>query len=90
MQKFWEIFEAAEALNAAIYLHPQSPSPLMLQPYLTRGFDRAILGFQAEVALHTLAIISSGAFDRFPKLKIVIGHGGEGLALHALSHRLLL
>jgi 2,3-dihydroxybenzoate decarboxylase len=78
-QKFWEIFEAAEALDAAIYLHPQSPSPLMLQPYLVRGFDRAILGFQAEVALHTLAIISSGAFDRFPKLKIVIGHGGEGL-----------
>jgi 5-carboxyvanillate decarboxylase len=77
--KFWEIFEAAEALNAAIYLHPQTPSPEMLKPYLVRGFERAILGFQAEVALHTLAIIRSGAFDRFPKLKIVIGHGGEGL-----------
>jgi 5-carboxyvanillate decarboxylase len=77
--KFWEIFEAAEALNAAIYLHPQTPSPEMLKPYLVRGFERAILGFQAEVALHTLAIISSGAFDRFPKLKVVIGHGGEGL-----------
>jgi 5-carboxyvanillate decarboxylase len=77
--KFWEIFEAAEALDAAIYLHPQTPSPEMIQPYLVRGFERAFLGFQAEVALHTLAIISSGAFDRFPKLKIVIGHGGEAL-----------
>jgi 2,3-dihydroxybenzoate decarboxylase len=77
--KFWEIFEAAEALNAPIYLHPQTPSPDMLKPYLARGFQSAILGFEAEVALHVLGIISSGAFDRFPKLKIVIGHGGEGL-----------
>ena len=77
--KYWEIFEAAEALNAAIYLHPQTPSPDMLKPYLARGFQSAILGFEAEVALHVLALITSGVFDRFPKLKIVIGHGGEGL-----------
>jgi 2,3-dihydroxybenzoate decarboxylase len=32
-----------------------------------------------EVAYHTAAIILSGALDRFPKLRIVIGHAGEGL-----------
>ena len=77
--KFWPIFEAAEALDAPIYIHPQTPSPAMIKPYLDRGFELAMLGFGAEVALHTLAIIQSGAFDRFPKLKIVIGHAGEGL-----------
>jgi 5-carboxyvanillate decarboxylase len=77
--KFWEILEAAEALNAPIYIHPQSPSPDMLQPYLRRGLERAILGFAAEVSLHVVALMKSGAFDRFPKLKIVIGHGGEGI-----------
>ena len=36
-------------------------------------------GFGVEVALHVLRIIVSGAFDRFPGLRIVIGHTGEGL-----------
>lgn len=77
--KFWEIFEAAESLNAPIYIHPQTPSPDMVKPFVKRGLDTAIMGFGVEVALHTLGIIVSGALDRFPNLKIVIGHGGEGL-----------
>jgi len=77
--KFWEIFEAAEALGVPIYIHPQTPPRDMIQPFLKRNLDMAIMGFAVEVALHTLGIIVSGAFDRFPKLNIVIGHGGEGL-----------
>jgi 5-carboxyvanillate decarboxylase len=77
--KYWEIFEAAQALNAAIYIHPQTPPPDMVMPYLKRGFERAIMGFAHEVSVHILGLITSGVFDRFPKLKIVIGHGGEGL-----------
>ena len=77
--KYWEIFEAAQALDAAIYLHPQTPPPDMVMPYLARGFERAIMGFAHETSLHVLGLMTSGVFDRFPKLKIVIGHGGEGL-----------
>jgi len=77
--RYWDIFEAAEALDVPIYIHPQTPSPDMVKPFVKRGLDTAIMGFGVEVALHTLAIITSGALDRFPKLKIVIGHGGEGL-----------
>jgi len=77
--KYWEIFEAAQALDAAIYLHPQTPPPDMVMPYLARGFERAIMGFAHETSLHVLGLMTSGVFDRFPKLRIVIGHGGEGL-----------
>jgi 5-carboxyvanillate decarboxylase len=77
--KFWEIFEAAQALKAPIYIHPQTPSQDMVKPFLKRGMERAIMGFGVEVALHTLGIITSGALDRFQDLKIVIGHAGEGL-----------
>ncbi|HVB87989.1 MAG TPA: amidohydrolase family protein [Candidatus Dormibacteraeota bacterium] len=77
--KFWDIFEAAEALNVPIYIHPREPGPQMLQPYLRRGMERALWGFNVEVSLHTLALITAGVFDRFPNLKIVIGHGGEGI-----------
>jgi 5-carboxyvanillate decarboxylase len=77
--KYWEIFEAAQALDAAIYLHPQTPPPDMVMPYLARGFERAIMGFAHELSLHVLGLMTAGVFDRFPKLKMVIGHGGEGM-----------
>jgi 5-carboxyvanillate decarboxylase len=78
-QKFWPIFEAAEALQVPVYLHPNTPSAAMVGPFLERGLDGAIFGFAVETGLHILRIIVSGAFDRFPGLKIVLGHLGEGL-----------
>jgi 5-carboxyvanillate decarboxylase len=77
--KYWDIFAAAEALDVPIYIHPSGPPKEMVQPFLERGLEGAVFGFGVEVALHILRIIVSGAFDRFPKLKIVIGHTGEGL-----------
>lgn len=78
-EKYWDIFAAAEALDVPIYIHPNSPSPQMIQPFLSRCLDAAIYGFQAETGLHALRLIVSGVFDRFPRLKIVLGHLGEGL-----------
>jgi 5-carboxyvanillate decarboxylase len=78
-QKFWPIFEAAEALDVPIYIHPSGPPKSMAQPFIDRGLDGAIYGFAVECGLHLLTIITSGAFDRFPKLRIVVGHAGEGL-----------
>ena len=77
--KFWDIFAAAEALDVPIYLHPNSPPRDMIQPYLEVGLDGAVFGFQAETGLHMLRIIIAGVFDRFPKLKMIIGHCGEAL-----------
>ena len=77
--KFWDIFAAAEALDVPLYLHPNSPSAGLIQPLLQRGLDGAIYGFGVDTGMHLLSIITSGAFDRFPKLKIVVGHLGEAL-----------
>ena len=77
--KFWAIFEAAEALNVPIYIHPQAPPPAMIAPYVERGLEGALWGFGAETGLHVLAIIRSGALDRFPRLRLVVGHLGEAL-----------
>jgi 5-carboxyvanillate decarboxylase len=77
--KFWDIFAAAEALDVPLYLHPNSPSAGLIQPLLQRGLDGAIYGFGVDTGMHLLAIITSGVFDRFPKLKIVVGHLGEAL-----------
>jgi 5-carboxyvanillate decarboxylase len=78
-QKFWPIFEAAEALDVPVYLHPQTPPPAMIQPLLDSGLDGAIYGFGVETGMHLLRIIMSGVFDRFPKLRLVVGHLGEAI-----------
>lgn len=77
--KFWPLLEAAEALDAPIYLHPQVPPPAMIQPFLDVGLDGAIYGFGVETGLHLLRLITTGVFDRFPKLTFVVGHLGEAL-----------
>jgi 5-carboxyvanillate decarboxylase len=78
-QKFWPIFEAAEALRAPVYIHPRSPSAQMAAPYRKFGLETGIYGFQAETGLHAIRLICSGVFDRFPDLRIVLGHLGEGI-----------
>lgn len=77
--KFWDIFAAAEAHDAPIYLHPNSLPPGMYQPFFEAGLDGAIYGFGVETGLHALRIITAGVFDRFPKLRMVLGHMGEAL-----------
>jgi 5-carboxyvanillate decarboxylase len=77
--KFWSIFEAAEALDLPIYLHPNTPPKNMIGPMLEAGLDGAIFGFGVETGMHLLRIITAGVFDRFPKLQIIVGHMGEAL-----------
>lgn len=76
--KFWPIFEAAEALDMPIYIHPREPAAGLAGPLSLPGFTVG-WGFAVETGTHALRLIAAGVFDRFPKLKIVLGHLGEGL-----------
>ncbi len=81
---FWPIFEAAAALNAPLYLHPQVPSPPVRDTYYS-GFDDAVdagfatygIGWHYEVGVALIRMILGGVFDQFPKLQVVAGHWGE-------------
>ena len=57
--KFWDIFAAAEANDAPIYLHPNALPPGMLQPFQECGLDGAIYGFGVETGLHAMRIITA-------------------------------
>jgi predicted TIM-barrel fold metal-dependent hydrolase len=81
---FAPIFEAAEALDVPLYLHPGPPPERVaeayfsgLEPGLSRMLAIAGWGWHAEQGLHPLRLIANGIFDRFPKLQIIIGHMGE-------------
>lgn len=76
--KYWAIFEAAEALDVPIYIHPREPSPAMAQPLAMPGFTIG-WGYAVETGTHALRLIAAGVFDRFPGLRIVLGHLGEGI-----------
>lgn len=75
--RFWPIFEAAEALDACIYIHPRSPSDTLKGPLQDYAMDSAMWGYGVEVGTNMLRMMASGVFDRFPKLKICVGHMGE-------------
>ncbi len=83
---FWPILESAEALGVPLYLHPAiPPRPVVdalysgFAPDVSAALSSWAWGWHIETAIHVLRIVVSGAFDRFPKLQLIIGHMGETL-----------
>jgi len=83
---FEPILARAEALDLPIYLHPGIPTLAVRNAYYDGlpgnfSFSMALStwGWHADTAIHTLRLVLSGALDRHPGLKIVIGHMGEAL-----------
>jgi len=96
-RQFWPIFERAQTLDVPLYLHPSRPHPAVIEAYykeyvaqnpalLTAGW-----GYTVETATQGVRLVLSGVFDAYPRLKIILGHLGEGLPFllwridHALS-----
>jgi uncharacterized protein len=81
---FWPMFEAAEALGAPLYLHPQAPPAAVREAYYG-GFGDAVdaafathgVGWHYDAGVQLLRLILAGVFDRFPGLQIIMGHWGE-------------
>ena len=73
---FWE---RLQALDVPLYLHPNDS---YVKPYVLEGCDELVKctwEWNFETASHFLRLVYSGVFDRFPKLKIILGHMGEML-----------
>jgi hypothetical protein len=85
---FWPILERAEALDVPLYIHPTPPPQAVIDasytgnypPQVARMLATVAWGWHIETATHVLRLVLSGAFDRFPRLQVVIGHMGEGLS----------
>ncbi|RDL35850.1 Uncharacterized protein BP5553_06462 [Venustampulla echinocandica] len=83
-ERFWPVFETAQELDVPIYIHPCFPAENMVGYYKGNYEDSVAVALGAygwawhsETGLHILRLFASGLFDRFPRLKIVIGHMGE-------------
>lgn len=84
--RYWPILEAAEALDRCIYIHPRGPSEQLSGPMRDYGMFAALWAYGVEVSTHAVRLILSGVFDRYPRLRICLGHMGE--AVHFWSWRL--
>lgn len=75
---FWKV---VCDLDVPIYIHPLGPMGIYYeQQYKQRKYlIGPPMSFANGVSLHILGMITNGVFDRFPKLKIIIGHLGEHL-----------
>lgn len=73
---FWE---RMQALDVPLYLHPTDS---FMMPYVLKGCDelaKCTWEWNFETSSHFLRLVYAGVFDRFPKLKIILGHMGEML-----------
>ena len=78
-EKYWPILEAAAGLDATVYIHPRAPSPAMREAYRRYQLEHAIWGYAVEVGLHAVKLLMCGVLDKYPNLRIVIGHMGENI-----------
>jgi len=77
--KYLPLFEALQALDAPLYIHPREPAGAMAAIMAGPVVGGAAWAYGVEVGTHVLRLIQCGLFDRFPKLRLVIGHMGEAL-----------
>ena len=90
MKQFWPFWATMEKLDVPFYLHPRNPLPQHSKIYEGHSW---LMGpswaFGQETAVHALRLMASGLFDAHPRLKIVLGHLGEGLpySIWRVDHR---
>lgn len=83
---YWPVFEIAETLDVPVYLHPsynQQVKSLLCEGNYPDAVAQTLAmhawSWHSENALHVIKLFAAGLFDRFPRLKIIIGHMGEML-----------
>ena len=77
-ESFSVLLERAQALEVPIYIHPTDPPQAISDVYYQNDPSLVIgWGWLVETGTHLLRLMSSGVFDRYPRLKIIVGHMGE-------------
>lgn len=85
---FWA---TVQELDVPFYLHPRLPLATRQQAY--EGYPwlaGSPWGFAVETSIHALRLMGSGLFDDYPKLKVILGHLGEGVpfGIWRVDHRI--
>jgi aminocarboxymuconate-semialdehyde decarboxylase len=71
--ELFEVFEAAQALDAAIFVHPWD---MMARERMPRYWLPWLVGMPAETALAICSLVLGGVLERLPRLRVAFAHGG--------------
>jgi aminocarboxymuconate-semialdehyde decarboxylase len=71
--ELYPIFEAAEALGAAVFVHPWD---MLAKERMPRYWLPWLVGMPAESAIAICSMIFGGVLERLPKLRVAFAHGG--------------
>ncbi len=71
--ELFPFFEAAAELGAAVFVHPWD---MMGQEKMQKYWLPWLVGMPAESSLAICSLIFGGVFERLPKLRVAIAHGG--------------
>jgi aminocarboxymuconate-semialdehyde decarboxylase len=72
-EHLFPIFQAAEELGAAIFVHPWD---MMGKERMPKYWLPWLVGMPAEVSLAICSMIFGGVFERLPRLRVAFAHGG--------------
>ncbi len=76
-RSLWPIYEAAEANNLALFVHPLRPCGL---ERIGEPVDLAVAAsFSLEISMAALSLIGGGVLKSFPRLRVLLSHGGGAL-----------
>lgn len=73
LDAYWS---TAEALGVPVFIHPAAPEPT---PRTRRYALNQIVQYTFDTTLCVGSLIGSGVMDRFPKLELILSHGGGAL-----------
>ncbi len=71
--ELYPVFEAAEKLGAAIFVHPWD---MMGKEKMSKYWLPWLVGMPAETSLAICSMIFGGIFERLPRLRVAFAHGG--------------
>lgn len=72
-EHLFPVFQAAEKLGAAIFVHPWD---MMGKDRMPKYWLPWLVGMPAEVSLAISSMIFGGVFERLPNLRVAFAHGG--------------
>jgi aminocarboxymuconate-semialdehyde decarboxylase len=82
-QRFWPLYEYADARGAVLHIHPTSPVGVEA---MTEFWLMPLVGFLMDTTLAAAHLVFSGVAERFPRIRWVLGHLGG--AIPYLAERL--
>jgi aminocarboxymuconate-semialdehyde decarboxylase len=82
-ERFWPLYEAADALGAVLHIHPTDPVGVEA---MTDYWLMPLVGFLMDTTLASAKLVFAGVPERFPRIRWVLGHLGG--AIPYLAERL--